>query len=341
MKKIVRLPKMKTENILIIIIVVLIVLIVLYWLFTSMRRRNIYESFATSNDGSNYAKNEASKEGRSKQDYHQIFKANIEGNGNILSTKNTKNWNDCANDCANNNNCALFSAVKNGDNITCNFFNKDYDKSKVKYSVDKLSNDNHVWVKTQNNDIKNNIWKELKEKSILCSHGKLGFDYDMMIDSDKDNCYNSKIPICSSGSLNNDNGTCMTDLKCPDGYKVSQADSSKCILNDEKVIDNTKLFCRGGDARIKDNKLQCINNGKLQCDDGYLLGVDNNCRAFKPKECAPGSSLDNGKCKYSACGDNFRFDTKNKRCVSTNKKTPMCSNGYSNYSANNNYCVKN
>ena len=42
-----RLPKMKmnTENILMIIIVILIVLIVLYWLFTSMKRNNVHESF--------------------------------------------------------------------------------------------------------------------------------------------------------------------------------------------------------------------------------------------------------------------------------------------------------
>jgi len=39
-----RLPKMKTEDTLMIVIVVLIVLIVLYWLFTSMRR-NVRESF--------------------------------------------------------------------------------------------------------------------------------------------------------------------------------------------------------------------------------------------------------------------------------------------------------
>lgn len=41
-----RLPKMKTENILMIIIVVLIVLIVVYWLFKSMKHR-VHESFYT------------------------------------------------------------------------------------------------------------------------------------------------------------------------------------------------------------------------------------------------------------------------------------------------------
>jgi len=347
-----RFPKMKTENILIIIIIVLIVLIVLYWLFRSMRRRNIHEGLFAENDGSNYAKS-SSKERpgyKPEQDYHQIFNATSEQQP--YSTLTDKDyWNDCANNCAKENDkCLWFSATKNASNkISCNFY-KDIDYSKVKFATQGLSGNNHIWIKAGNDTkfetnkgIKDRIWKDLKPKLASCSIRN--DDYNITMNN---KCYKSYSPSCNSPSTLDDKGNCITssDPICPDGYKVSQADKLKCIPNDDlKAIDNTKLFCRGGDARInKDNKLECTNNGKLQCDDGYLLGVDNKCRPFLPKKCSSGS-LNGEKCTNSvyACGDKNKstYDNGNKMCNSNdNDSAPMCPKGYKYYSANNNYCEK-
>jgi len=174
-----------------------------------MRRRNIHESFVTNNDkGTNYVLNEASKErpdSKIKQDYHQIFKANIEGDGNqnAGSKKETTNWNDCANQCAQNNNCALFSATKDSkDKITCNFFNKDFDKSKIKYANNNLSNSNHVWIKTPNEELKKAIWV---------------------------NPMQLKPASCPSGTTDNGNQQCISNPTCLPGYQISGIDNTKCV----------------------------------------------------------------------------------------------------------------
>jgi len=112
-----RLPKMKmtTDNILMIIIVVLIVIIVVYWLMTSMKHRNVHESFV----------NDVIK-GYDKIDGNVVMNSDYFQNTYKVSSNNYKgkqysSVKDCAKDCTTQG-CVAFDIRPQDDKYNCNFY---------------------------------------------------------------------------------------------------------------------------------------------------------------------------------------------------------------------------
>jgi hypothetical protein len=373
-----RLPKMKTEKILMIIIGVLIVLIVLYWLFNSMSRGThegfadpppeLSYTFSLGRDGNQNASARGNYNNRVNENYHQIMKATIPDNSYAKPTYQIDDpvekdsWNDCADLCTHTKtDCKLFSANKTGTGnrakVKCTFYKGLPDYSKVNYTN---NGNNHIWIRAGNNnnasnapniDIKDTIFN-LKSKLNSCNDQNRPDDYTIDINGQ---CYKTTNPVDCPGGTIDSNGDCIitNDAKCKTaGYSFSKVDRSKCISNDE---DYSKLVCKGGEAKIveikeKKNgketgksiyKIDCKNGGVLSCDDPkYLLGNAGNCKLFEDAICDTGYELKDDKCVKSTkvCADN-NYEYKNGKCQSKDYKSKsMCPKGYKDYGEK---CIKN